>query len=65
MVAGNLAGVADAGQLSGEELEARITDQDAVIAALRGQSVEQQEMIAEVRAEIVELQGKLDENSRN
>ncbi len=57
--------MADAGQLSREELEARITDQDAVIAALRGQSVEQQAMIAELRAEIVELRGRLDENSRN
>ena len=65
LVAGNLAGMADAGQLSREELEARITDQDAVIAALRGQSVEQQAMIAELRAEIVELRGRLDENSRN
>ena len=56
--------MADAGQLSREELEARITDQDAVIAALRGQSGGQQAMIAELRAEIVELRGRLDENSR-
>ena len=57
--------MADAGQLSREELEARITDQDAVIAALRGQSAEQEAMIAELRAEIVELRGRLDQNSRN
>ena len=38
LVAGNLAGMSDEGQrawqLSREELEARITEQDAVIAAL-------------------------------
>jgi len=65
VVAGNLAGMADAGQLSREELEARITDQDAVIAALRGQSAEQQAMIVGLKAEIVEMRARLDQNSSN
>ena len=51
--------MADAGQLSREELEARITEQDAVIAALGAEGD------AGVRAQVAELQAKLDQNSRN
>jgi len=61
-----------AGRPSYEELQAlvaqqaaRIAGQDAVIAALRGQSAEQRAMIVELKTEIAELQARLDQNSRN
>jgi len=54
--------MADAGQrarqLSREELEARITEQDGVIAALMAENTE-------VRAQVAELKARLDQNSRN
>jgi transposase len=54
--------MADAGQRAGrvrrEELEARIAEQDAVIVALMAEN-------AEVRAQVAELQARLDQNSRN
>ena len=43
-------------QLSREELEARITEQDAVIAALMAENTE-------VRAQVAELKARLDQNS--
>jgi len=56
-----------AGRPSYEELQAlvaqqaaRIAGQDAVIAALRGQSAEQRAMIVELKTEIAELQARLD-----
>jgi len=54
--------MADAGQrarqLSREELEARITEQDEVIAR-------QDAVIVEMKAQVAELKAKLDQNSRN
>ncbi len=54
--------MADAGQrarqLSREELEARVTEQDAVIAALMAEN-------AEVRAQVAELKARLGQNSSN
>jgi uncharacterized coiled-coil protein SlyX len=69
LVAGNLASMADAGQrarqLGREELEARIAEQDAVIAQQEGRIAAQDAVIAELRGQVVELQAKLGQNSRN
>jgi transposase len=47
------------------EQAARIAEQDAVIAALWGQSAEQQAMIAELKAQVAELEARLNQSSRN